>query len=518
MLSARSRQGSLTPILERACAVHLTKKVSVVCTTCDNAFICTKCISAAHKGHSYIDLEDFLDSKEQNISEFLDLEDIDNKIATKHEQIEKLAETISENRLRTDNVIQEVKTRADELKTEIDKIATDLIRECKVHGSKNLNSLEKLEQSLTRHLACLKAAAISHQNLPLDSSPFDDMLRRDSLKEESQADIPSLTSLMFIKQEEHSTILRTLFGSLRCISANSPSNVANLPVGKTSIKKALSNGRVLDTLTGVADGKHIQAIFPCDDNAAWLVPGKSHRVRLTTRKGEIIQTISLERGVVINDIMRTADKYLTTICCDDGSVRQILPSGRTQYLFSTGINISNICELSASGYFIACHSIQRKLVKYNQRGDIIETVDRDTYGVRLFTKPVRVRINRNNGDIAVVEWSSPEHVVIMNEKLQVISRFFGDSKRRHSYGTHGSFKGQGTKEKGHFDPADVIFTKNNHIIIADVWTNSLVMIDRNGKKLKTSFKFNFQPLRLGLQPNGDLWVGSHDGHVQIMKF
>ncbi|XP_060065803.1 uncharacterized protein LOC132546124 [Ylistrum balloti] len=517
MQSARSTQGSLTPILERACVVHSNKKIAVVCTTCSNEFICTKCISTVHRGHNYLDLEDFLDSKKQDISEFLDLEDIGSKIATKHEQIEKLAETISENRLRTDRVIQEVKTRAVELKGEIDKITADFIRECKVHGSKNLNSLEKLEQNLTRQLACLKAAAISHQNVPLDSSPFDDMLRRDSLKDESYTDIPTLTSLVFIKQDEHSTILRTLFGSLRCISAYGP-DVVSLPLGKSTVKKAPSNGRVLDTLTGVADGKHVQAIFPCDDDSAWLVPGKSHRVKLTTRKGEVIQTITLERGVVINDVMRTADKYLTTVCCDDGSVRQILPSGRSQNLFSTGINITNLCELSASGYFIACHSIQRKLVKYNQRGDAIETVDRDAYGVRLFTKPVRVRLNRNNGDIAVVEWSSPEHVIIMNDKLQVISRFFGDSKRRHSYGTYGSFKGQGSKEKGHFDPADVIFTKNNHIVIADVWSNSLVMIDRNGKKLKTSFKFNFQPLCLGLQPNGDLWVGSHDGHVQIMRF
>ncbi|XP_069122083.1 uncharacterized protein [Argopecten irradians] len=518
MLSSRSRQGSLTPIMERACAVHVNKKVAVVCTTCNNDFICTKCISSTHKGHDYLDLEDFLDSKKQDIAEFLDIEDIDGKISATHEQIETLAETISENRLRTDNVMQEIKARSVELKTEIDKIAADLIRECKVHGSKSLNSLEKLEQNLTRQLACLKAAAISHQNVQMDSTPFDDMLRRDSLKEESFTNIPALTSLLFVKQDEHVTILRTLFGSLRCITANGPSDVKNLQSIKSTMKKAPNTGRVLDTLTGVADGKHVQAIFPCDDNSAWLVPGKSHRVKLTTRKGEVIQTVTLERGVVINDVMRTADKYLTTICCDDGSVRQILPSGRSQNLFSTGINITNLCELSASGYFIACHSIQRKLVKYNQKGDVIQTVDRDAYGVRLFTKPVRVRLNRNNGDIAVVEWSSPEHVIILNDKLQVISRFFGDSKRRHSYAPFGSFRGQGSKDNGHFDPADVIFTKNNHIIIADVWTNSLVMIDRNGKKLKTSFKFNFQPLRLGLQPNGDLWVGSHDGHVQIMRF
>lgn len=491
-----------------------------MCTTCKNEFICTKCISSTHKGHSYLDLEDFLEAKKDDTPYFLDIEEIDSKIASTHEQIEILAETISENRQRTDNVIQDVKARAEELKREIDKISADYIRECRVHGSKNLNKLEKLEQNLTRHLASLKAASLNHQNVPDNSSAFNDMLRKDILKDEPSYNIPDLPSLLLEKQDDHVTILRTLFGSLRGVSSRGMSSVTSMSTASVRpVKKPTNNGRVLATLADVADGKHIQSVLPCDDNSAWIVPGKSHRVRLTSRTGEIIQTVALERGVVINDIIRTDDKYLTLICCDDGSVRKIMPNGKCQNLFMTGSNVTNICELSTSGYFIVCHSIQRKLVKYNQRGDAIEVVERDAYGVRLFTKPVRVRLNRNNGDIAVVEWSAPEHVIIMNDKLQVISRFFGEGKRRHSYGGYGSFKGQGAKETdGHFDPTDVIFTRNNHIIIADVWTNSLIMIDRNGKKLKTSFKFNFQPLRLGLQPNGDVWVGSHDGQVQIMRF
>lgn len=138
-----------------------------------------------------------------------------------------------------------------------------------------------------------------------------------------------------------------------------------------------------------------------------------------------------------------------------------------------------------------------KVVRYNQSGELTQTIKHSNTGEELYSEPRYVTEN-NNGDIVV----SDHGVVVVT-----------DSGGRHRF----SYKGHPPKSP--FSPHGICTDVLSHIIICEELTNTVQVISREGK-----FLLNLQGLLGHRSLSYDsfthrLWAGSDDdGGVCIFTF
>uniref|UniRef100_K1PFM4 Tripartite motif-containing protein 2 n=1 Tax=Magallana gigas TaxID=29159 RepID=K1PFM4_MAGGI len=143
-----------------------------------------------------------------------------------------------------------------------------------------------------------------------------------------------------------------------------------------------------------------------------------------------------------------------------------------------------------------------KVTRYNQSGQLTQTIQNDNTGMGLYSKPSYITEN-NNGDVVV---SDDESAVVVTER-----------GGRHRFSYTGPPSGSGLEPRG------ICTDPLSHILVCDYKTKTVQMIDRDGQFLShllTESQEIYGPWSLSYDVNTHrLWVGSGDNNmVDIYRY
>eukprot|EP00105_Crassostrea_gigas_P013743 XP_011430158.2 PREDICTED: uncharacterized protein LOC105330250 [Crassostrea gigas] len=143
-----------------------------------------------------------------------------------------------------------------------------------------------------------------------------------------------------------------------------------------------------------------------------------------------------------------------------------------------------------------------KVTRYNQSGQLTQTIQNHNTGLRLYSYPINITEN-NNGDVVVSDWSG---AVVVTES---------GGRHRFSYTGHPS----GSK----LWPQGICTDPLSHILVCDYTTNTVQMLDSDGQFLSHLLirpSGIFSPRSLSYDVNTHrLWVGSrHNNTVVIYRY
>ncbi|XP_033732633.1 uncharacterized protein LOC117322033 [Pecten maximus] len=506
----------------RICPQHPRKKIVSVCNTCGEQFVCLLCIAAAHTGHRLVETDDYLNVKKVSLSGLL--VDSDAKIKTIDERVEKVQQFRVDNKKVLEHTIQAVNNRGAELKAEIDKIILDFTQRSREVCEKNTDILEAMEKRLLTQLTDITAIVNKCKTALANDKNADMGSLERSLRVENARPFkpfPVLQTPGLIAEEDPAAQQLILFGSMNLkdwrleifdpneddLISDASSSITGNSKLKTATVKAIASFR------HVTQGR-ISIVAPTLDGKAWVVKGGSCEADLMLQSGDTKQTTVVESYLNVADLMVKGDSTKTVILCSDGTIRNILQTGKTNLMYRTKNTATSLCESVEAGSIWVTQD-DGKVVKYSKDGEISQTIHTDPSGRKLFSMPIKVRVNRRTGDMAVIEDSLPRHVLIMDRRSNILFRFHGDLTLDERQNHVPDGEGQG---RSRFIPTAVCFDRNSNVVVCDAGTKSVMLVDRRGRATKSIWRDGNLPTSCGTQPNGDLWVGFSNGKVKVLRY
>nr|XP_034319872.1 uncharacterized protein LOC109620628 [Crassostrea gigas]XP_034319873.1 uncharacterized protein LOC109620628 [Crassostrea gigas]XP_034319874.1 uncharacterized protein LOC109620628 [Crassostrea gigas]XP_034319875.1 uncharacterized protein LOC109620628 [Crassostrea gigas]XP_034319876.1 uncharacterized protein LOC109620628 [Crassostrea gigas]XP_034319877.1 uncharacterized protein LOC109620628 [Crassostrea gigas]XP_034319878.1 uncharacterized protein LOC109620628 [Crassostrea gigas]XP_03431987 len=143
-----------------------------------------------------------------------------------------------------------------------------------------------------------------------------------------------------------------------------------------------------------------------------------------------------------------------------------------------------------------------KVTRYNQSGQLTQTIQNDITGLGLYNRPVYITEN-NNGDVVVSDFDIGSGVVVVTER---------GGRHRFSYTGHPSGSG--------LVPHGICTDPLSHILVCDEWTKTVQMLNSDGQFLshlliRPSGIFSPQSLSYDVNTHR-LWVGSEDNNTVVI--
>ncbi|OWF50806.1 uncharacterized protein LOC110449985 [Mizuhopecten yessoensis] len=157
---------------------------------------------------------------------------------------------------------------------------------------------------------------------------------------------------------------------------------------------------------------------------------------------------------------------------------------------------------------------QRQLRMYSRDGTVLKTLEFGPDEKRLFCKPGRVRVSKNNSNIAVCNFVNDkpgdDHVIFLDKNFNFLFR----SNERYSIPSE-------LKPQSHVIFDDMIFDSGDNVVTVETVSNSVQLLDKNCRYVKTLYRDptdGEQPMSVALDTEGNLWIGFQKGHVTIVKY
>ena len=499
---------------ERDCTDHPEKWLAMVCATCKDMFVCLTCISSKHRGHIFIEIEEYLLIKDHLLNK-LTLEVI-TKSKRLDVRIQRVQRAKVDNKKNSSEMITFIEDRAKSMKDEIDRISNDYVSQCRAVEQNNDNLLVHLEDRMSKHFNDLKDIS-NHSRNVLDTENFMEFLTVEN-KLKFQNDrmydkFPKLWKTGVVMSDKQTRIM-TQFGYMDKSDWVPDGCEWGGEKEELDVSGEISPFKVelLSTFM-TQQQKQVHAVCPIDNGQAWLACTASNQAELRNKKGDISGVMQTKEGVRINDIVHSMERS-RTLCCAQGSVRKILPYGKYQLMFPTDFYSSSICEAFEDDHILVCHDEKGRILKYNSKGKVKQTIANDQDGWKLFTWPRKIRVNKRNGDLAIIEESPPRHVAVFNVKNEELCRYYGGKPAPDETKTEISNR----DEEDAFHPRDICFDRNGDIIIADHGKKAIIVIDKDGREKRTIWRDEIPPSSLGIQPNGQLWIGFLSGAIKIVRY
>ena len=139
-----------------------------------------------------------------------------------------------------------------------------------------------------------------------------------------------------------------------------------------------------------------------------------------------------------------------------------------------------------------------KVTRYNQSGQLTQTIKHDNTGRGLYSGPIHITEN-NNGDVVVSDYIYPSGAVVVTER---------GGRHRFSYTGHPSGSG--------LWPRGICTDALSHILVCDDKTKTVQMLNKDGQFLShllTKSQEMGLPWSLSYDVNTHrLWVGSRDNN------
>nr|XP_034322686.1 uncharacterized protein LOC109618161 [Crassostrea gigas] len=172
---------------------------------------------------------------------------------------------------------------------------------------------------------------------------------------------------------------------------------------------------------------------------------------------------------------------------------EIVRQREQEYVF-----LRNLGEIETEREKKKTRKVTGKVTRYNQRGQLTQTIQHDITGRRLYSVPRYITEN-NNGDVVVCD----DYGVVVTEC---------GGRHRFSYTGHPSGSG--------LWPLGICTDALSHILVCDYITKTVQMLDRDGQFLshlliRPSGIFRPRSLRYDVNTHR-LWVGSGDNNTVVI--
>ena len=299
--------------------------------------------------------------------------------------------------------------------------------------------------------------------------------------------------------------------------------------GKTDIntcsEKKLTNGTVLTSFK--PKSRDIMNIILIDDNTAWTRGRNNKMIRMYTRDGKMVTEKTNDTRIF--DMAYSPEGFLFLSggqapgsiykCSRDGKIldknfiKAAVSLEHGRFMEPQGIAESELTGNIVVGW-VDAH------VPFIQEGNarFIEVYDKDGNakyriqdqdGKHMFSQPIRIRVNRKNGDLLIVNCY---YRYVVNTEFKYVPKDFSDILVLTDKGKY-KFRYRGISDQSGFWPNDACFDSQSNIVVSDNDKEEIHILDRHGQfqRIVKTFK---DPFALAIDSKDEIWMG-YQGKEQI---
>ncbi|KAJ8321402.1 hypothetical protein KUTeg_001050 [Tegillarca granosa] len=491
------------------CTTHRREIIRMYCTSCDEA-VCVKCVTEIkHENHKFEELETTLyryqDEILQGISE------------TKHqiEVLQKSLLTIDVNVKDytevSDKTINEINQQRKQIKSDIDKIADDLVDQVKKRKQQDLTLMEKEKKDIQK--------IISDHNEYLQSceeklKSMKDISNIQHHTKKPQSNLPSITHINPPTFVSNATLnLQDRFGQL-VDSLETKSTQKMAKHEKDQKKQTKSDDSVsctsgttisTDIVSRINTGIGSKCVSAVNENEAWC--DDYGDLVLIDIHGNVKRKIQLNKNVFDIAVTTKGEIFVTEL--EGTNIKKYLEDDSCINIVDTQPYITHgICLTSVQDEILVClcEHIDSKVVRMTTAGQIKQTIQKDKQQQLLYKNPQYVAENINK-DVVVVDGynSTFTIVVVVNKKGEYRYKYPDSSKSSHMIG----------------GCCGIACDNRGCILVSDFGNHRIHQIDMNGRFIQfiLTQQHGVQiPWGLSIDNKGQLWLCNGGKEVTIYKY
>ena len=525
----KSMSHEIAPFLDRKtklvlpeCNEHSGQRCEVNCKEC-NTPLCLKCIvSGSHKGHDVEELTEYHESIIRKIKS--DTEEMQAKLIPKYQKADvEIGKKISKTKSILNDLVKESKNLRKLWHQEVDNIFDKIDALSQSLTEKNLNALQKYHSKI-RDLISEMNTIVKQNERIFTSNKLSEVNKYKSklneyhdfhdVPEHVDLELPSLRSNMD-QGKEFIIEIRGYRATLKQMSP--PSSSADVSRLTTGIGKLMDQASVIATIP--TNCKPLRGVACEGRTEAWIY-GKKKTITRIDLHGAVRDTVTtcLDRldGISVTrgrELIYSDNNCRTVNIVRHGKSETLItaPQGWTQKQWTpeglcctrSGDILVHVFEwntyqlfndLKRKNYIIRCHGQNVK-----------QEINKDGQGKPVFKDGVHSLLmsENNNGDVCVSDCNA-KTVVVVNNTGRVKFRYDGTPARR----------------DWSFAPADIVTDALSHIIVADMNSHCLHILDQNGQFLRcVGDNELLDPYGLSVDSEGRLWVGLFNtGEIKVMKY
>ncbi|XP_052677144.1 tripartite motif-containing protein 2-like isoform X1 [Crassostrea angulata] len=446
------------------CPKHSSNISVLYCQQCDIP-ICTTCASSEeHHGHKFIEL---MENKREVIQK--DLQELEKLIYPQYQEIaSEIPIHFADLNTNSQELTTAINQHQDDLFSEIDTMTKTLKSYLAKMDSKHLAVLHKQEDEI-KHTISEITQSIADLKKLLDTNDASLVAAYKSRNAKFRRLPPKLKVSLprFIPRGFN----KELFGSLTALSLikEERCSIINSPVAGSSIldKLLIDAPRIIAKVK--TEVKFLGSVACLSDNDMWTC-GEDNIMRLYNLQGELVQSIHSKSGKNPWDIAVTRTGDLVYTDDKDRSVN-ILKKKKIKTLIRTRDWIPrNVCSASSGDFLVVMTSDDEKQTKVVRYSDATEkqSIQFDDKGRPLYSPDCIKYISENrNLDICLSDYGG-HAVVVVNQA----------GKFRFTY------TGPPSTKKQSFDPLGIATDSQGLILIANINTSCIHVVDQDGQFLR----------------------------------
>ncbi|XP_048775905.2 uncharacterized protein LOC125680390 [Ostrea edulis] len=398
----------------------------------------------------------------------------------------------------------------------VDKVKERLLEKTKCILDSELKKLDDHEGELKTWISWLSAQTdISNQNVAI----VEDEDNCKTQNEEKKEWLPNLQRVsetqhvsLYFKNGEiiNDTFVNSLFGSVKNFSITPP------PLIRKGRRDTFPTINLKPSAKFRCQGTagNIHAIAPISRNEAWICCGwGSKEIHLYHSDGEMLVSVKLD--IPVDHIVSTRNGNLLISSYNGNSIWRIdeqlsVTKFATLSFIPRGMAMTETNEVYVCG--VERNGSQDDLTTQNRRHLIAKFAADGTFITDITISPHDPHrlgvINENKLCFSDYSKNNKRQLVIMDKTGKILHTYTGKNEQK-------------CQLENPFYPLGTQVDQYGHIIVAD-WNNDCVhLLDINGQFCQ--FLVNEdndveRPCSLGLDRDGQLWVGDATGHVHVFSY
>nr|XP_019928159.2 E3 ubiquitin-protein ligase TRIM71 [Crassostrea gigas] len=462
------------------CRDHPTKDLDILCDEC-NVPLCSKCSTMlVHRGHAFTDLEIIYTEQSeacrqgiQNIQMYFipTAKDLQNEIKLEATKIKTIM----------DDIRLFMRDEAKSFKTVVDEVTSDNIEQINKMEESLKEMLQSQDKIYQDYISYLKDV-IKQFHGYLSSSqlknnpiifPLSEQFKIRPIPETIKPVPP-----VFIAGQHNKEDVVKLMGRItisktkpekRKFKAMETTSKHVKPTGKHESEKYAVKLRLSSSVTkvreyGVLGVDRVDHISLGKSSSLWVSDYCSSNIVQTDQKGNQLQRIHTKDGRYVGNLTVTQDGVLIYTDKHNKVINRITLNNTITEFIKTGDWTPLSIHSSRTNGDILLGMIKEgkgKVTRYNKTGKEIQNIERDNKGQELYSYPHYITENIN-GDICTSDLIK-QAVVVVNKSGQ--HRF--------------SYTGQGSE----FYPRGVCTDRLGHILVCDICSNTVHLLDQDGQFL-----------------------------------
>ncbi|XP_062587760.1 uncharacterized protein LOC134249421 isoform X2 [Saccostrea cucullata] len=472
----------------KKCKIHPTKEVDIYCKDC-NIPLCSKCSTMQeHQRHCFIDLESIYTEKFTLCQ--MELHKIYNYFVPTSQDLQReVQEDATRVKQIMDSIRTSMKVEAESLKNMVDTVLSDNMEELNQIEKSLLEKLKSQEKTFDDYIAYLSdlvkefQSYLSSTELSNFTTQLPHNLKIKSIPETTKPVTPEFSSAQYrkndvarllgkvVKSDRNAELRRVKSMEIFPIAASMKSTSEQTKQDKDVKSDKKQTMSLSASVTKVREFKvpgvdHVYHVSLDQSDRLWISDYWGNLVQ-TDLQGNVIQkiktsgrdqgyhTVTQDRNLIFTD----QDKKVINRITQDDNITEFIKTGDwTPFsVHSSHINGDLLVGMRKDR--------EGKVTRYNKTGKELQNIQSNNKGQGLYRYPHYITENIN-GDICTSDYNK-DVVVVVNKSGQ----------HRFSY----------TGQESRFVPYGICTDVLGHILVCDVSTDTVHLLDQDGQFLSLLF-------------------------------